>query len=355
MEPQAKEAATWGGEGGEPMRVDMQAHEQRVNGNSHELNVTEGWASEWRAPPTEGLDLAHAQILGGEVSRGMRTLLSALGHARATLVPDDWRRFCLDTCRAHPVRALVHQDPFTRRGFEKPRKYAGDAVVLDYVYEDREPARLGTTPTGVEINRFLCAQSSITALRERRDRLARWIDRVSGERAGARVLSVACGHLRESQRSLAVQQRQVGEFLALDQDPRSLGVIDSELGHLGIKPVAGSVKDILRNQLRFEGLDLVYASGLYDYLPQPIAIRLTAQLFSMLGPGGRLLLANYADPHKDSAFKAYMEACMDWWLIYREESDVAGWVSEIPRTQLRRQELFRDETENLVYLELTRR
>lgn len=333
----------------------MQAHAQQVNGNSLDLNLTKDWAAEWRAPLSRELDLAHAQLLGGEISRGMYTLLSALGHARSTLVPEDWRRFCLDTCRPHPVHSLVRQEPFTRRGFEKPRRYAGDAVMLDFVYEDLASERLGTTPLGVGINRFLCAQQSTASLRGRRDYLSRYIDQVAGERADARVLSVACGHLRESRRSLAVQQRQVGEFLALDQDLRSLGVIDSELGHLGVTPVAGSVKDILRDQLRFEDMDLVYASGLYDYLPQPVAIRLTAQLFSMLRPGGRLLLANYADPHKDAAFKAYMEACMDWWLIYREESDVAGWMSEIPRTQLRRQELFRDETENLIYLELVRR
>ncbi|WP_052518784.1 class I SAM-dependent methyltransferase [Archangium violaceum] len=333
----------------------MQEHAHQVNGSSHESNVTEEWASRWRAPLTEALDLAHAQILGGEISQGMRTLLSSLGHARATLVPEDWRRFCIETCRPHPVHSLVRQEPFTRRGFEKPRRYAGDAVMLDFVYEDLAPERLGTTATGVELNRFLCAQTSTASLRGRRDYLARYIDKVSEERADARILSVACGHLRESRRSRAVQQRQVSEFLALDQDLQSLGVIDSELGYLGIKPVAGSVKDILRDQLRFEDMDLVYASGLYDYLPQPVAIRLTAQLFSMLRPGGRLLLANYADPHKDSAFKAYMEACMDWWLIYRDESEVAGWMSDIPRSQLRRQALFRDETENLIYLELTRR
>jgi hypothetical protein len=50
-----------------------------------------------------------------------------------------------------------------------------------------------------------------------------------------------------------------------------------------------------------------------------------------------------------------MEAFMDWWLVYREEGDVAGWMEEIPKAQVQRRELFRDETENLVYLELRRR
>ncbi|HEX8822300.1 MAG TPA: class I SAM-dependent methyltransferase [Archangium sp.] len=285
----------------------------------------------------------------------MRTLFSTLQDARATLAPGDWRRFCLETCRNHPIRDLLHQEPFTRRGFEKPRNYAGDAVVLDFVYEDRAPARLSHTPIGVEINRFLCAQPTITAVRERRDRLAQWLDRVSGQAPDSRALAVACGHLRESQRSQAVQERRLGELLALDQDIQSLGVIDSELGHLAIKPVHGSVKEIVKNQIRFEQLDLIYAAGLYDYLSQPMAIRLTRLLFSMLRPGGHLVLANYADPIESSAFKAYMEAFMDWWLIYREESDVAGWMQEIPKTQVRRRELFRDTTNNIIYLELTRR
>ncbi len=333
----------------------MQADERTGAIDSHELEVSGRGAARRQTPLSRGLDQAHAELMGGEVTRGMSTLFSTLEHARATLLPEDWRRFCLDTCRSHPVAGLVRQDPFTRRGFDKPRGYAGDAVVLDFVYEDRSPQGLGTTRIGGDINRFLCAQSSITALRGRRDRLARSIDEVCGARADARILSVACGHLRESRRSRAVLERQVGEFLALDQDVQSLGVIDSEVGHLGVKPVPGAVKSILRNTLRFEEMDLVYAAGLYDYLSQPIATRLTGQLFSMLRPGGRLLLANYADPHEGAGFKAYMEAFMDWWLVYREEGEVAGWMDEIPREQVRRRELFRDETENLVYLELTRR
>ena len=41
----------------------------------------------------------------------------------------DWVR-----CRNHPLRELFLEDPFTRRSCEKPRGYAGDAVLLDYIY-----------------------------------------------------------------------------------------------------------------------------------------------------------------------------------------------------------------------------
>ena len=38
------------------------------------------------------------------------------------------------TCQSHPIWQLLMEDPYTRRAFEKPRGYAGDAVMLDFVY-----------------------------------------------------------------------------------------------------------------------------------------------------------------------------------------------------------------------------
>ena len=32
------------------------------------------------------------------------------------------------------IKRLAHQDPFTRRAFEKPRGYAGDAELLEYIH-----------------------------------------------------------------------------------------------------------------------------------------------------------------------------------------------------------------------------
>src|SRR5215475_11877146 len=37
-------------------------------------------------------------------------------------------------CKSHPFAELVLQDPYSRRAREKPRGYAGDAVMLDYIY-----------------------------------------------------------------------------------------------------------------------------------------------------------------------------------------------------------------------------
>lgn len=36
-------------------------------------------------------------------------------------------------CRNHPLREIILSDPYSRRAFEKPRGYAGNAVMLDYI------------------------------------------------------------------------------------------------------------------------------------------------------------------------------------------------------------------------------
>ncbi len=302
----------------------------------------------------DGLDWARRLLMGGETPRGMQALFSTLGHARTVMVEEDWKRFCQD-CREHPVRRLVHEDPISSRSFARPRGYAGDAVLLDLMYEAWRPEVLDASPLGQEIRQYIYELPSVISLRGRRDLLAERIDAVAEEIPGARVLSLACGHLREAQRSQAVRERRLGRLLAVDQDPRSVAVVAREQGPSGVEAVEGSVKALLKGTQRFEDLDFVYAAGLYDYLPQPVAVSLTRVLFSMLRPGGRLLLANYTDTPGDAGCKAYMEAFMDWWLLYREERDVEEWFAELPRKDVAWRRLFRDDVGCILYAELQRR
>src|ERR1700739_1428470 len=43
-----------------------------------------------------------------------------------------------DICQAHSLHKRMLEDPFTRRAFEKPRGYVGDAVMLDYIYRPQD-------------------------------------------------------------------------------------------------------------------------------------------------------------------------------------------------------------------------
>jgi len=108
---------------------------------------------------------------------------------------------------------------------------------------------------------------------------------------------------------------------------------------------------ILQGRLPLGSFDLVYAVGLYDYLPQPVAAALTAKLFSLVEPGGTLLLPNLTP---DSTDVGYMEAFMDWWMIYRDEAELEGVAATIDPAAIADLRLYREPGGNVVFLEIVK-
>jgi SAM-dependent methyltransferase len=174
------------------------------------------------------------------------------------------------------------------------------------------------------------------------------LDELAGRANMPRVLSVACGHLREAQRSRAVLAGRLGECIAFDQDADSLAVVDREQAHHRVRATQGTVRGLL-NGTTLSDFDLIYSAGLYDYLVDSVASRLTAVLYSMLRPGGRLLIANFSPELPDVA---YMDVVMDWRLIHRDEARMERLVDQLPHGHRRR--LFRNRERTLAYLEVTR-
>src|SRR5690242_11265267 len=66
---------------------------------------------------------------------GIRVLRDAMHSVRQEFAHEaSWRRFIANEVRPHRVLKLAHQDPFLSRAYDKPRGYAGDAVLLDFIY-----------------------------------------------------------------------------------------------------------------------------------------------------------------------------------------------------------------------------
>lgn len=299
---------------------------------------------------TSVLDTAYATLLRGEVRGGMQQLAAGLAVVRGALDEDAWRTFATETCARHPIATLLHQDPFTKRCFDRPRGYAGDAATLDLIYRD-VPLPAGTSPFGGAVYDFAVEGPACRAVRTRRDLLTWYIDKAASRVQQPRIFSVACGHLRELDRSAAAAEGRFGLFGALDQDAQSIDFVRRHHAARGVTPMPGSVADVIAGRIRLDDLDLAYSAGLYDYLPLPIARRLTARLFSMLAPRGRLLIANFCPQLRDAA---YMESFMNWPLLYREESDMAAIAEALPAGEIASQRIVRDAAGDVVYLEVER-
>lgn len=295
------------------------------------------------------MDQALDLIRSGEAREGTALAARTLAERRLQLSPSAWKPF-VDEVLTHPIREYLHADPFTYRAFSKPRGYAGDAVMMDYIYGYHHEEL--ATPID-EIFAYTSGEGpSPRAIRTRRENLARAIDQVAVDHdRPIDVIAVASGHLREFDLSAAASEGLM-HVTALDADEESLAVVNEDYGSNGAVTLHGSVRQILSGHVRLQPADLVYSAGLYDYLSRPVATRLTTLLFSAVRPGGTLLLANFLPDIQDVG---YMESFMDWQLIYRTDRDMLELADALPPGDVGLIRQYHDPLDNITFLEVMRR
>lgn len=293
------------------------------------------------------MDEALQLFESGNGQAGIERIVQVLAQARQNMTTAAWHLFSRSIV-SHPVVRYLHADPMTFRAFAKPRGYAGDAVMMDFIYGLEQAVTAGvvsgithyTTTNGL----------SPRAVRHRRQVLASAIDEVATERGVCSVTALAAGHLRELPLSAAAAQGQV-TIRAIDQDEASLALVNREYAHLGVVPMRGSVREILMGRVLLPPAHLAYAAGLFDYLTDAVAERLTVLLFASVAPGGRLLLANFLPSLPDAG---YMESFMDWHLVYRTDAQMRALTDALPQSDIARIRQYQDPFGAVTYLEVTR-
>lgn len=268
------------------------------------------------------LDAAKRQFdQDSEPKQIIHEILKDLHDLRQDLHQAVWQSL-IPIAQNHPVSEFFLQDPFTRWSFEKPRGYSGDAHLLDFVYGHSNVMEqvAGTSPLGRALYGYTKEASSSVAARERRDLLTRHVDEIAAVRGQeTEVLAIAAGHLREANRSIALQEGRIKRWIALDQDPLSVASIRRDFQGTRVEAIDGSVRGLLTNAYDLGRFDFIYAAGLYDYLSRKVAVKLTRTCMQMLKPNGTFLFANFA---QDSGDDGYMETFMNWALLLRSEADM---------------------------------
>lgn len=249
---------------------------------------------------------------------------SILGNGMTDIWADAYAQGQVDRAiaavRAHELFDIAHQDPYSHRAFNKPRGYAGDAVMMDYVYSG--VAAEGTTDLGKAVFAGTTRGSMGLSVLFRRQLLTACINDVACSRTGFKILSVASGHCREIEGSLLGNPllAKAGRLVAFDQDVESCNTIKRDYLDYPVDVVCASVRKLLAGGDASLGkFDLIYSAGLFDYLTDPVAEKLVTAMTAMLKPGGKLLVGNFAP---SSRGRGYMELFLDWKLIYRDASQL---------------------------------
>ncbi len=252
--------------------------------------------------------------------------------------------------------------PLNEQIYRKPLGYAGDYIVMNYLYEDGFP---GTTTFGKMIDRYTLSVPIARAHVNRRNYLAKMImESIQSKSSNdIQIASIACGPALEILDLIGKKQIQGeiefvcldAEQLALDQIDRNLGILKTQNGctipkinlvHTNILSIVR--KNIVPNYLK--NLDLIYGSGFLDYLTDRTAERFIDYLFGCLNKGGTLFLANIAASH-DS--RAYLEMLGEWYLHHRTPEDMLKLACRIKGMHKKDIE-FEPETKMNIYLKITK-
>ncbi len=259
-------------------------------------------------------------------------------HARSKLLDERSVQQARDYASSALLPILI-ACPLHRRAYEKPLGYAGDYRMMElYFAQDLAGDTLfgrflHTIAQGYTLGRTVIAREALmrSVVRE----VAAAKSAANTDRP-VRILSLASGPALELRRFLqeASALRRPVQLILLDQDEGALEVayrrmqrilVDGRREELPVtvECLHFSVKQLLQPSSPEDArvfaevladLDLIYSAGLYDYLPEPVAVRLTRLLYSRLRPGGRLLLGNLTET-PDSTW--IMEYVLGWHLLYR--------------------------------------
>ncbi|WP_174062558.1 class I SAM-dependent methyltransferase [Agrobacterium larrymoorei] len=295
------------------------------------------------------LNLAQQQFLrGNSPAEIIHAVAKRLHDLRKKYYSSVWGEL-IPIAQHHPVAEYLLQDPFSNWSFVKPRGYSGDAQLLDFIYGHESISAKVTAASPLGAALYECTRNSLSsaAVRERRDILTRYVDHFAAQNGpGTEILTIAAGHLREANRSEALANGQVKRWVALDQDPMSIGAIARDFGGTAVEAVDGSVRGLLGRKHELGQFDFVYAAGLYDYLADKVAITLTQRCLDMLKPGGTFLFANFAEGIDDDGF---METFMNWALLLRSEVDMWNIINASTGNDGFEAEVFLGENRNIVY------
>lgn len=212
------------------------------------------------------------------------------------------------------------------RFYMKPRGYAGDFETIEAIYAGTPG---GASAIGRMIDEWARTAGASQAVRHRRAKLVHEITArlpLAPDAEPINVTSLAVGPGREIFDILAAQPSAPVRFIGIDIDDAALGFCAGQRQAMGVSEGKLTLfQDNLvklslgRGRVSIPQQDFIYSMGLIDYLDAKLVVRLVDWAFDQLGPGGTLVLGNFATGNR---YKAFMDHIVDWVLIHRTADEM---------------------------------
>ncbi len=236
-----------------------------------------------------------------QIDRAIREIAEGIRCGAVTRfdVEDFWsrapERYLFGTCMGH--------------AFRQPHGYAGDFEIIDAIHT----SAISDIPYCGRWDRFFHGQKGAAAVRNRKCYLHELLAELEARHPGdaVRILNLGSGPCRDLLEYFEASPESRTYFVCVDQDPRALkhaeGLLDEFPERFELR---------LGNVLRYRDdrtYDLVWCSGVMDYLVDPLARRLLSRARTW-APRGEVVIGNFSE---ESASREAMEITARWFLEYR--------------------------------------
>lgn len=225
-----------------------------------------------------------------------------------------------------------------RHIYRKPLGYAGDFIMMNYIYNYHDGAYIGATTFERLMNHYTCSIPISKSNIGRKEFLKQQILSTIERCEHPRILSVGSGPLREL--TELVREGRFSkpiQFSCVDFEQKAVEYFKSEIETLEVakrslvspEVIIGNIVSIIRNKSvreQLKGYDLVYVFGIFDYLSDRLSSALLHQLYESAGEKGRLIVVNAS--LDTSSHRAYYELLGEWNMYHRTESEVLRWLRE---------------------------
>jgi len=239
--------------------------------------------------------------------------------------------------------SFIMQSKLLTFAYTKPHGYAGDFELMSIIHRNQFE---GETLFSQVMNKIDCEGTTARAIRNRISFVVRQMEELINSNRHAetfKVVSLASGPAFEISNILLSQHNTNLptnlEFVLVDQDRSALKNAQSRLNPL-IKNrnsivlhfVQDSIKRLIvdadnNNNRLYENADLIYSLNLFDYLSNSASMRLIFKLYTLLKPGGRLIVCNMGN---DNPQRFSIEYCAQWYLIHRSEAKLQSLAAGLP-------------------------
>ena len=223
------------------------------------------------------------------------------------------------------IRTIFLKGAYNEWSLRKPFGYSGDFKIIDDIYQNNP---LNTGFERLFDNYFMMSAISV-AVRNRKEDFKRLITNFINKKQGrtVRIMNLGCGPSREVKEILssgALLNKNV-VFDCYDHEKKAIEYARGLLN--GIPNVNFTQENALRigvsknvHSLIGHKYDLIYSTGLFDYLNYRISTRVVGNLKKLLNPEGILAVSDVRDKYSNPSVH-YMEWVGDWNLTYRDDAE----------------------------------